>query len=125
MKRGTQILLGIAVLAVAAVGWYWVGSQANASRGPYPVATPSASSSAPAGAQDAQTGTGSTGPLSAMGLQARQDKLALWRSRAERFEQLYASYRDSTRYPPDSHPIAAHSDQVRPFQPIVSRWHAT
>ena len=119
MKRGKQVLLGIAVLAVAAVGWYWTGSQANASRGPDSAATASASSLAPAGEEVVPTGTGSSGPLSALGRQARQDKLDLWRSRAERSEQLYASYRDSTRYPPDSHPIAEHPDQVRPFQPIV------
>lgn len=57
-------------------------------------------------------------PYSAAGLQARQEQLALWRGRLERAEQLYASYRDSTRYPFESRPISEHPDQVRPFAPI-------
>lgn len=43
----------------------------------------------------------------------------LWRGRHERAEQVYASYRDATRYPYDSRPIAEHPDQVRPFAPIT------
>jgi hypothetical protein len=119
MKRGKLALLGGAVLAVVALGWYWAGSDAEALRGPVSAAASLASSRVMATGAGAETGAGSHGPLSAAGLQARQDKLALWRGRAERSEQLYASYRDSTRYPPDSHPIAEHPDQVRPFQPIV------
>ena len=40
------------------------------------------------------------------------------RARQERAEQVYTSYRDSTRYPFDSRPISEHPDQVRPFAPI-------
>lgn len=61
----------------------------------------------------------STGPYSAAGLQARQAQLALWRARYERAERLYASYRDATRYPHDSRPIAEHPDQIRPFAPVT------
>lgn len=123
MKRGKLALLGGAVVAVVALGWYWAGSDANAnpdaSSGVDPGATVSSASSALGAGAGSGTGAAGAGPLSPVGLQARQEKLALWRSRAERAEQLYASYRDSTRYPPDSHPIAEHPDQVRPFQPIV------
>lgn len=45
--------------------------------------------------------------------------MALWRGRYERAEQTYASYRDATRYPYDSRPIAEHPDQVHPFAPIA------
>ena len=63
--------------------------------------------------------SGSGAPYSAAGLQARQEQLALWRGRYERAEQIYASYRDATRYPYDSRPISEHPDQVRPFAPIA------
>ncbi len=42
----------------------------------------------------------------------------LWRGRYERAEQTYASYRDATRYPYESRPMAEHPDQVRPFAAI-------
>lgn len=62
--------------------------------------------------------TGAGAPFSAAGLQSRQEQLALWRARQERAEQVYTSYRDSTRYPFDSRPISEHPDQIRPFAPI-------
>ena len=123
MKRGQLAVLGATVMAVVALGWYWAGSDANAhgsgSSGADPTATLSLASSTGGGGAGGGPSAAGSGPLSPAGVQARQEKLALWRSRAERSEQLYASYRDSTRYPPDSHPIAEHPDQVRPFQPIV------
>ena len=67
----------------------------------------------------ASAATGSFGPYSAAGLQARQAQLALWQARYERAESLYASYRDATRYPHDSRPISEHPDQVRPFTPVT------
>jgi len=72
------------------------------------------------GGGDANGGNGGgRAPYSAAGLQSRQEQLALWRSRYERAEQVYASYRDATRYPHESRPIAEHPDQVRPFAPIA------
>jgi hypothetical protein len=71
------------------------------------------------GAPGPVSAASSSGPYSAAGLQARQEQLALWRSRYERAEHVYASYRDATRYPYDSRPIAEHPDQVRPFAPIA------
>ncbi len=65
------------------------------------------------------TASGATGPYSAAGLQARQEQLALWRARYEQAEQLYASYRDATRYPHESRPMSEHPDQVHPFAPIT------
>jgi hypothetical protein len=59
------------------------------------------------------------GPLSPQGLQAREEKLALWRERYERAEQVYNSYRDATRYPHESRPVADAPDQVRPFDPVL------
>lgn len=48
--------------------------------------------------------------------QARRRLLtAQWQAARQRLD----SYRDATRYPPESQPIAAHTDQLRPFDPIV------
>jgi hypothetical protein len=58
-------------------------------------------------------------PLSPEGLKAREEKLAQARSRYERAAQVFTSYRDATRYPHESRPIADAPDQVRPFNPVV------
>ncbi len=58
------------------------------------------------------------GPLSPEGQRARQAQLVLWQARYERAEQTYANYRDITRYPHDSRPLAQHPDQVRPFAAV-------
>lgn len=50
--------------------------------------------------------------------QANDNKqLVMWQKRYERAKQLYASYRDSTRYPFDSRPIARHPRSGTPFRP--------
>ncbi len=65
-------------------------------------------------------GTASSGsPLSPEGLKAREEKLAQARNRYERAAQVFSSYRDATRYPHESRPIADAPDQVRPFDPVV------
>jgi hypothetical protein len=45
---------------------------------------------------------------------------ALWRQRLERAQRTLDSYREATRYPHDSRPLAEHPDQVRPFEPITT-----
>lgn len=57
-------------------------------------------------------------PFSAAGVQARQAERALWQQRLERAQGALEAYRESTRYPPGSQPIAAHSDQAHPNEPI-------
>jgi hypothetical protein len=69
-------------------------------------------------AQTTATGSGANGPLSPEGQRARQAQLAMWQARYERAEQTYAKYRDITRYPNDSRPLAEHPDQVRPFAAV-------
>jgi len=119
LGRGKLILIGAAVLALAALGWRWAAAGGDA-----------ASALSNAGAKYAQAGPGAGssgnvevpaggGPFSAAGLQSRQQQLTLWQGRYQRAEELYATYRDATRYPPESHPIAEHPDQVRPFDPVV------
>ncbi|MGM9491434.1 hypothetical protein [Ideonella sp. YS5] len=43
----------------------------------------------------------------------------LWRQRLHRAKRTLDSYRQATRYPHESRPIAEHPDQVRPNEPIV------
>ena len=69
------------------------------------------------GAQQA-TGAPSAAPLSPEGQRQRAAQLALWQGRYERAEQAYNNYRDTTRYPHESRPLAEHPDQVYPFATI-------
>jgi hypothetical protein len=57
-------------------------------------------------------------PFSAAGLQARQAQRSLWRQRLERAQATLDAYRQSTRYPPESQPLAAHPDQAYPNESI-------
>lgn len=119
-RRAKAVWLGGALVALAALGWYGLGTDHEAeasSRTPGSAAPLSAAQSA-IGAASQPAGSGG-GPYSATGLQSRQEQLALWRGRHERAEQIYASYRDATRYPYDSRPIAEHPDQIRPFAAIA------
>lgn len=104
------------------LAWIWLGADAP-DEGTGGVAggkrQPVAQSASVGGAPDPSGG--GSGPYSASGLRARQEQLALWRGRYERAEQIYASYRDATRYPYESRPIAEHPDQVRPFAPIAEQ----
>ncbi len=115
--------MGGALIALALVVWLWLGSD-DAGDGAA-LATGSAQPVAATGsfgdASVSSGGFGGGGPYSAAGLQARQEQLALWRGRHERAEQIYASFRDATRYPYESRPIAEHPDQVRPFAPIAEQ----
>ena len=112
--------MGGALIALALLMWLWLGSDDTADgaalasgSGPL-VAVTGAGGDALGGRGGAALG----GPYSAAGLKVRQEQLALWQGRQERAEQIYASYRDATRYPYESRPIAEHPDQVRPFAPI-------
>jgi len=120
LNRAKAVWLGSAVVALAALGWYWFGADAGVDpAGASGKRTGTSASASPGDASAGSSGGGSGGgPYSAAGLKARQEQLAIWRGRQERAEQTYASYRDSTRYPYDSRPIAEHPDQVRPFAPI-------
>lgn len=116
-RKAKAVLLGGALVALALLGWYgwFTDGDADAAVGS---SRPLSTSLKPA-ATVSQSVIPGSGPYSAAGLQSRQEQLALWRGRHERAEQIYASYRDATRYPHDSRPISEHPDQVRPFAPIA------
>ncbi|QTN27543.1 hypothetical protein HZ993_20090 [Rhodoferax sp. AJA081-3] len=116
-RKAKAVWLGGALVALAALGWYGFGADSDADAAVGSTRQLSASlGPAQAASQPVVAGSG---PYSAAGLQSRQEQLVLWRGRYERAEQIYASYRDATRYPYDSRPIAEHPDQVRPFAPIA------
>lgn len=58
-------------------------------------------------------------PFSAAGLQARQAQRLQWQQRLERAQGSLEAYRLSTRYPHDSQPLSAHSDQAYPHEVIT------
>jgi hypothetical protein len=103
--------------ALVWLAWSWAGrpeaapaearSAAAAWGGASPFATAAASAaSAPVFARSR--------PLSPHELQ-----LTMWQQRLERAQVALAAYRNTTRYPHESRPIAEHPDQVHPNQPIV------
>ena len=109
--------LWVAVAAVAALlGWRWYVAEADAAAEAQ--AASAQAQSSPAARSNASP-SAAAGPFTAAGLAARQRQLALWQQRYARAEQVYSSYRDATRYPPESRPIDEHPDQVRPFDPVV------
>lgn len=112
--------LGGGLVVFAVLGWYGFGTDSSASvtKGESGGTGSPSAAAGPSGAASDLVVVGGA-PYSSAGLQSRQEQLALWRGRYERAEQIYASYRDATRYPYDSRPIAEHPDQVRPFSAIT------
>lgn len=125
MTKRAKTIVAAAALAGLALGlWAWLGAGASTVNAAGKTATPGSTSQlgAPLATNSAVpggTGASSSGPYSAAGVQSRKEQLALWQGRYDRAEQIYASYRDATRYPYESRPIAEHPDQVRPFSPIT------
>ncbi len=120
MQRSLILGLTGALALLLAVAWYLSPadeSSANANDTSRLAAAPSVPAASDT-ASLAPTGAGGSGPLSAEGQRARQAQLALWQARYERAEQTYAKYRDITRYPHDSRPLAEHPDQARPFAAV-------
>jgi hypothetical protein len=118
MRRSTIIAISCAVLAGIVVLAYSMAPDeaAAAASAPSDVALTTA-----AATTGAATGlaVGAQSPLSAEGQRNRAAQLALWQGRYERAEQVYANYRDATRYPHDSRPLAENPDQVRSFATIT------
>ena len=112
----TAAALAAAAVLAALLGWQWWSVDAAAS------ADAKAGSGAPSPVAAIRMGnaaaTPGTAPFSAAGLSARQQQLALWQQRYMRAEHVYSAYREATRYPPDSRPLAEHPDQARPFEAI-------
>jgi hypothetical protein len=123
-SRAAVAALAVAAVLLGAVAWWWSGDEAADSASTpaanqQPISAQGTGLSPFAGSAPSATGSTSGAPLSPEGRKAREEKLALWTARYERAEQVYNTYRDATRYPHDSRPIADAPDQVRPFAPVV------
>jgi hypothetical protein len=109
-RRWLTVLAAVAVLA-GVLGWQWheAGVEAkSAGSGSHPDSGPMAPGSSASSALG--------GPATPA---TREQQLALWQQRFTRAEAVYNSYRDATRYPPESRPLSEHTDQARPFDPIA------
>jgi hypothetical protein len=111
----------VAPAVLATAGLWWALMDADAA----PAPAPSHSGPAPAATmllRSAAASTAATGasgaPFSVAGLQARQAQRELWQQRLERAQATLDAYRQATRYPHESQPLAEHADQAYPNQPI-------
>lgn len=121
MRQATIIAISCAVVAAVLVVAYSLASDDAAAS--VAVQT-TGGANLTAAATTAAAGTtalavGALGPLSPEGQRNRAAQLVLWQGRYERAEQVYANYRDATRYPHDSRPLTENPDQVRPFAIIT------
>lgn len=114
MQRSLVIGLACAAAVLLPIGWYLSPTEQSSAD----AANASQLAGAKSAPSNAGTGGNANGPLSPEGQRARQAQLVLWQARYERAEQTYANYRDITRYPHDSRPLAEHPDQVRPFAAV-------
>lgn len=96
----------------AFVGWKMMGddsASANANTDVNLTADASATQN-PAG--------GISEPIGDIKLLPKSEQLAIWQQRYDRAEEVFSTYKDHTRYPFDSRPIADATDQVKPFDPV-------
>lgn len=104
---------------VAAVVLYWSIAEEPQAAPASPETARSATASSTVRAAAAQPGPAASGsPFTPAALAARQDQQAMWQQRLERAQATLAAYRESTRYPYESQPAAAHADQMHPNQPV-------
>ena len=125
LGKAAKAMGGAAVLAVAGwAAWQWwplgdgAAQASQASLSANNAAGSAALSSLTAGNTLQDLGSNSGAPLSPAGQQQRRAQLMLAQQRYERAEQTFAAYKDATRYPHESRPLAENPDQIRPFAPI-------
>lgn len=102
-------------LAGLVTWWFWVGQGAAPAAAAAEAAVPVAEPAVPKEAAAARP-TGS--PLTDAALRERLAQRELLVQRLERARLTLATYREQTRYPHESRPMAEHPDQVHPFAPI-------
>jgi hypothetical protein len=107
----------LAACAAGLMAWWWPTEAADTADGASPRA---AEASTEPNERPAQAGgalalaTASPAPAP----RDRSDRLALWTLRLDRARQVEGHYRQATRYPPDSRPMAEHGDQKYPNRAI-------
>jgi hypothetical protein len=105
-KRWAAAVVGL--LIVCAGAWYWPSS-ATATATPAPSAP--AASSGNAFLQTAVTPPAQSAPV-------REARLQELTGQLEMADQTLCNYREGTKYPTSSRPIAEHPDQIYPYRPI-------
>lgn len=113
--RGAAWLAGAALAGLLA-WWLWPArSQPPAAAEPAHTG-PHLALALPAGSAPASRPDGS--PFTDAALRERQAQRQALLQRLERARVTLATYREQTRYPHESRPMAEHPDQVRPFEPV-------
>ncbi|HEX5685590.1 MAG TPA: hypothetical protein VFY73_16335 [Ideonella sp.] len=108
-SRRTAAVLAVLGAGAALLWWAW-GDTPQAVAAPPTAAPPSA----PAVVADAPA------PAPKARADDRSAARALWKQRLERARRTLDSYREATRYPHESRPLAEHPDQVHPNLPIAT-----
>ncbi len=127
MPKRPVLAWALGALAVASLAWWlFAADQDGAVAGPGASTTDARGLAQGNSGSSLASGAGASGgsnppgaPLSPEGLKLREEKFAQARARFERASQVFSTYRDATRYPHESRPIADAPDQVRPFDAIV------
>lgn len=111
-------VVGPAALLCGAAVW-WVASPASTPAARLdPVAQAAAGTPAPRDPSPAAS-RALRAPFSAVGLDDRQARLALWQQRLQRAQETLESYEAATRYPFDSRPANEHQDQWLTHQVVT------
>ncbi|MEO6407307.1 MAG: choice-of-anchor X domain-containing protein [Burkholderiaceae bacterium] len=115
--RGIAWGAGLA-LAASALVWTALGGPGAPASTPAPVIAARSPNVATLTASDTAAGVRGA-PFASAGAPGRNDQRALWTARLDHAQAALAAYRESTRYPPGSRPIAEHPDQLQPNDPIA------
>ncbi len=115
-----NISIAIALALTLAIGGLlaWLLAPDSAASSAAEVGQGTTSATATVGQSNTAGVASGLGPYSPEGQIARQAQRNALQLRYDRAEQVYSSYREATRYPHESRPIAEHADQTRPFTPI-------
>lgn len=123
MRRWFMVLVSTALVAVLFWTWWADDAEPPASQtaGSAASMAPSANTRQGFGAfwSSTQRDINPHSPLTPQAQLQREQRLNALRERYERAEQTYNTYRDATRYPHESRPIADHADRNRPFDPAM------
>ena len=112
-KNQIYIAAGALIVVGALVGWKLMGDD------PATATANTEMNLSAAGNNGAPSPMGGVSePVGDITLLPRNEQLSIWQQRYDRAEQVYTSYKDSTRYPFESRPIEEATDQVKPFDPV-------
>lgn len=109
--RPRRTAAALAALGLGAVLLWWAWGDS-----PQAVAAPTTAAPAPEPAPVAHAAV----PTPSARAPDRSAARDMWKQRLERARRTLDSYREATRYPHESRPLAEHPDQVRPFEPVAT-----